>query len=283
MGGRAIKTLGEVLKTRRQQVYVALKANFRDLDTALQDLKTDYVDFIMFDRHSASSAGDAGVLELFEKYKQQGKVRYPGLTTHGDVKAATRVGIESEMYLLAMPTLNQPQLEAMDHELRLARERQVGIMAMKTMKGLDSRDLELAYLKKVLSNPAVTTVLKGIGSFDMFDAYLKAAKEGFTLAEDQALYRHAQLKRSQNCMMCDQCKQACPSTVEVSTILRCKEYYLDQLGDPQTALATYREVPRGRLGDGGCYSCRKCEQVCPNGLPIVEKLASAKRILNHYA
>ena len=104
----------------------------------------------------------------------------------------------------------KPNLEAMTEELRLAQQWGVGVMAMKTMKGLKGLDSEVAYLKKLLSNPAVTTVTKGIGSFDMFDAYLAALKEPLTAAEDRALYRYAQANRSNNCMLCDECKQACP-------------------------------------------------------------------------
>ena len=80
-------------------------------------------------------------------------------------------------------------------------------MAMKSMKGLKGLDSEVAYLKKILSNPAVTTVTKGIGSFEMFEAYLQALNQPLTSAEDRALYRYAQLNRSSNCMLCDDCNR----------------------------------------------------------------------------
>ena len=131
-----------------------------------------------------------------------------------------------------MPVLNQPNLEALDEELRLARQRGVGVMAMKSMKGLKGLDSQVAYLKKILSNPAVTTVTKGIGSFDMFEAYLQALNEPLTSAEDRALYRYAQVNRSNNCMLCDDMQaEPVPLGVEVSTVLRCKDYYYEQMKD----------------------------------------------------
>jgi len=278
LGGQSIKTLGAGLKPLRDRFYLALKDDFPSIDEALKVLNTDHVDFLMFNRHFPFSASDAKIAETFEKLKNQGKVRFAGLTSHAMVKSTTAAGLQTGYYNVVMPVLNQPNLEAMTEELRLAQQRGVGVMAMKTMKGLKGLDSEVAYLKKLLSNPAVTTVTKGIGSFDMFDAYLAALKEPLTAAEDRALYRYAQANRSNNCMMCDECKQACPLGVEVSTVLRCKDYYYDQMGDRQTALRTYRDIPLEKVGSEDCRLCKKCEPACPNGIAIVERLMAARAV-----
>lgn len=278
LGGQAIRSLSNVLKTKRDRVYVAVKDDFDDIDGILKALNTEYIDFLMFARHNERGAGDPGVREAFEKYRQQGKVRYAGLTTHGEVKAGTGVGISSGMYSIVMPALNQPNLEAMGEELRQAAERGVGVMAMKAMRGLKGLDLELAYLKKLLRNPAVTTVLKGIGSFEMFDAYRKASSEALASSEDRALYRYAQANRSENCMSCDDCRLACPEGVEISTILRCRDYYYAQEHDLPTALDTYASIPPGKLGSEACRDCALCEAACPNGIRIVNRLLAANRL-----
>jgi hypothetical protein len=280
LGGQAIKTLGAGLKSMRDRIYIALKDDYPSIDEALKVLNTDHVDFLMFNRHFAFSASDAKIAETFEKLKNQGKVRFAGLTSHGMVKSTTAAGLRSGYYNVVMPVLNQPNLEAMTEELRLAQQRGVGVMAMKTMKGLKGLDSEIAYLKKLLSNPAVTTVTKGIGSFDMFDAYLAALKEPLTGAEDRALYRYAQANRSNNCMLCDECKQACPLGVEISTILRCKDYYYEQMKDVGTALRTYREIPLEKVGSENCRLCKKCESACPNGIAIVERLMAARAVFS---
>lgn len=41
LGGRAIVALGNVLKTRRKDVYLAVKDNFSDIDETLKILNTD--------------------------------------------------------------------------------------------------------------------------------------------------------------------------------------------------------------------------------------------------
>jgi aryl-alcohol dehydrogenase-like predicted oxidoreductase len=81
--------LGRVLKTRRDQVYVALKDDYNGIDKALQVLGAGHVDFLMFNRHKADAVKDPTIPETLEKYKKQGKVRFGGgLTTHGDIKAS---------------------------------------------------------------------------------------------------------------------------------------------------------------------------------------------------
>jgi predicted aldo/keto reductase-like oxidoreductase len=282
LGGRAIETLAKVLKTRRKDVYLAVKDTFTNIDDVLKKLGTDYIDFLMFNRHSAKEVSDPDIAESFERYKKAGKVRFAGLTSHGDVKATTAAGIDSGVFSLVMPVLNQPNLEAMDTELLRAREQSVGVMAMKTMKGLDE-DLQVAYLKKVLQNQAVTTVLKGIGSFEMFDSYLTAAQETLSTREDRDLYRFAQMNRTSNCMMCDECKGVCPIGVEVSTLLRCKDYYAEQLGDWQTARATYQQIAPEKRGDARCSLCGECEAACPNGIDIANRTAAARQLFESFS
>jgi uncharacterized protein len=279
LGGRSIVTYGNILKKRRDKVYVALKDDFRNLDDALRTLNIDYVDFLMLNRHSASAAGDPRNLDLFEQYKKQGKVRYLGLTSHGDVKAATAAGINSGMFSIVMPALNQPSFESLAEELRAAQAKQVGVMAMKTMRGVRDLSLQTAYVQKLMANPAVTTIVKGMDSFGMFDAYQKALQQPLDAAGDRALYRHAQANRSANCMMCDECRGACPSGVEVSAILRCGDYYYGQLHDTHAALATYRSIPEARRDTAACHLCARCEHVCPNGVRIVERLEAARQHL----
>ncbi|MFB3786662.1 MAG: aldo/keto reductase [bacterium] len=289
LGGRSIRDLGEVLKTKRDKVYIALKdnffsnedyrrENFKKIDDVMKLLNTDYVDFFMFNRHDAESAKDPLIGEAFEKLKKLGKVRYAGFTNHGDIKGGTAAAIESGMYHLLNPVLSQDNLTLLDNELRIAREKGMGVMGMKTMKGMRGRDQELAYLKKMLSNPAVTTVVKGIGSVEMFDAYLKAAGETLTSQEDKALYHYAQANRTNNCLMCDECKRNCPECIEISTIIRCKDYYFEQLGDRYTALTTYQELPTQKRLSARCGDCRKCEEVCPHGIQIVNRLEAAKQL-----
>lgn len=289
MGGRSIVQLGELMKTHRDKVYIAVKdaffnqddlrnRNYDKINGVLETLNTNYIDLLMYNRHDAESAQDPLIQESYEALKEMGKVRYAGLTIHGDIKETTASGLQTGFYKIINPVLNQPNLELMDAELREAHEKNVSIWGMKTMRGLQGREQELAYLKKALSNPAVTSIVKGIGSFEMFDEYRDAAKEQLTSREDRSLYFYAQRNRSQNCMMCEECNKHCPDGVDVSTALCCSDYYYGQQGDFETALARYHDGPNAKHWSDACHDCRKCEEVCPNGISIVPRLERARQL-----
>jgi hypothetical protein len=202
--------------------------------------------------------------------------------THGDVKAVTAIGVRSGLYTVVAPSLNQPGLEALGEELRAAHQKGVGVMAMKTMRGL-GLGLQAPYLKQILRNPAISSVLKSIGSYEVFDAYQKAIHEPLTAQEARVLYAHAEANRANNCMMCDECKRACPRGVEVSTVLRCHDYYYGQMGDLETAVSTYSAIPSQKLGSAECRLCAKCEIACPNGIQIVKRLDAARDLFAQLA
>ncbi len=279
-GGLAIQQLGNVLKSRREKVYVACKYHsYVRFEENLRALKTDYVDFIVFNHHDRGSMRVNDDLEVFEKFRRAGKVRLAALMTHGDVKEVTSIGIQKGMYSFVTPGLNQAGLEFLQAEIRAAHRKGIGVVAMKALRGIEDVPLQAAYLKKLVRNPAISSVLLSIGSYEVFDTQRKALHEPLTAAEGRALRANFLHNRARNCVMCDACKRACPLGVEVSSLLRCHAYYYAQKGDVETALATYRGIPDGKLGGPGCRMCRKCEMACPNGIPVVEQLETAQSTL----
>jgi hypothetical protein len=283
-GGMAIRQLGNVLQSKRAKVYVACKYHsYVPFEDNLRDLKTDYVDFIVFNHHDRESALRNDDREVFEKLKRAGKVRFAALMTHGDVKEVLASAIKSGMYSFVTPGLNQPGLEAYDEEVRAARQRGVGVVAMKALRGIEDSTLQLALLKKLAANPAITSVLTSIGSYELFDAYRKALQQPLAAAEDHELHAYAVENRAKNCMMCGRCQRACPRSVDISTVLRSHDYYYVQLRDPGRALETYRGLPVERLAGIDCGDCRRCEAVCPNGIPILERMKSARETFSRLA
>jgi len=278
LGGLSIKRLGEALKGRRHKVYLSLKYHeWGSVEEDLRDLRTDYTDFLIFNQYDRASAADPRVLDVFGRYKKAGKARFAALMTHSDVKGTMAAGIRSGMYAVVAPSMSLPAVEILQDELRTAQQKGIGVFAMKTMRGLRETLMQVANLKQLLRNPAVTSVLKGISSYQLFDAYMRGLKEPLTAQESHALQAYARAQRSEICMMCDTCKRACPLGAEVSTVLRCLDYYYGQMGDLQTALTTYSEIPVEKLGGPDCQSCRRCEAVCPNRIAIVARLDRARQ------
>ena len=275
MEGVSIRAFGKLIKSRRESVVVCLKDEFDHIDDALSALDSDYVDFLMFNRHGKPVATDPKIKDMFEKYKAQGKVRYAGLTSHGDVKNATGGGIESGMYDLVMPLLSPANFTAMSPELDLARKKNVGVMAMKYSWGLNDMPSELAQFKRILTHPGVTAGIRGIRSFEDIVPYIKAAQESRSAAGFEPKSRFVEA----GCLACDACRRACPRGVEVPTLVRCHQYYHQKLDDPVRIAETLKPLSPESTDVSACGSCRLCEAACPNGIASPRLLRDARRSL----
>ena len=276
----SMAVLAEAVKTKRDKIHIALKDVFpkeapNDIDAVLKMLGTDYVDFIFYARHKAEEIISPEIRGQFEDFKAKGKVRYCGLSTHGEVKACIAAAVDCGMYSVIHAALPQSGMELAAEELKKAGEKGIGIIPFKSMRDIKDPGLQIAQFKKLLSNPMITSVNRGLPSLEMLETYLKAVRETLTAGEDVSLYRHARMNRSDSCAMCGMCEKVCPRKIEISAILRAKTYYHDQLGDRDMALSTYRELSPDRRHDGNCQECRSCEAACPNGIQIVRKMNEA--------
>ncbi len=278
-GGASIRSLGKVLKNKRDKVYIAVKDNFNDIDEVLTLLGTDHIDFLMFNRHTPDRAAEESIWEQAEKLKESGKVRYlAGITIHNHIKETVNTALDRNFSLL-MTVLNPPNLDLLQPELKEAFNKGTGVIAMKTMKGVES-DLQRNYLLKVLSHPEITSVVKGIGSFELFDQYLSAIQE--TYSYQQSFESRLINSVRNDCLMCGACEKVCPQGIRISTVLRCLDYYSRQLNDESHARATFHEMTLARRFYSKCGACKICERICPQQINITDKLVQAARKFEPY-
>jgi predicted aldo/keto reductase-like oxidoreductase len=145
--GECEKKLGVALQgIGRKKYYLACKTKARDkegcrkeLERSLQRLKTDYFDVYQL-HHLVQPAdvekalGPGGAIEAMLEAKKEGKVRHIGFTAHGEV-AATLALLRFPFETVMFP-LNYVEYftRNMGKEvLTVARERGVGMLAMKAM------------------------------------------------------------------------------------------------------------------------------------------------------
>lgn len=97
--------LGVALKGIREQVFIATKtpsvtaAGFwNDLETSLRLLQTDYIDIYQFHNPAfCPKPGDgSGLYEAMQQAREQGKIRFIGITNHR--LAVAGEAIESDLY-----------------------------------------------------------------------------------------------------------------------------------------------------------------------------------------
>ncbi|BDU77950.1 aldo/keto reductase [Mesoterricola sediminis] len=136
--------LGRVLKRRRAEAFVATKTHARDrdgslrlLETSLKLLQTDHVD--LWQLHAMATPADVdavcakgGALEAFREAKEQGLVRFLGLSGHTDpqvlMEAIRRFPFDT--VLMAFNAADPHHL-TFQPLLALALEKGMGIIGMK--------------------------------------------------------------------------------------------------------------------------------------------------------
>ena len=117
----------------------------QSIDESLERLGTDYIDILMCP-HGArlpEEFDDPAMKEVFEEEKQQGKVRFSGVSIHTDVPANLEKVAEVGYYDSAMIAYNIVNHGSIDLPLRKAYEKGLGIIAMKAASGVNSQHPEL--------------------------------------------------------------------------------------------------------------------------------------------
>jgi hypothetical protein len=136
--------LGPVMKRRRKEVFLASKTHdrtrdgsLRHLDISLKLLETDHLD--LWQLHNMQTLEDVekvcakgGALEAFLKAREQGLVRYLGITGHADPDVLME-GIRRFPFDTVLMAFNaaDPQHLSFRKLLALAVEKEMGIIGMK--------------------------------------------------------------------------------------------------------------------------------------------------------
>ncbi|MHC4923317.1 MAG: aldo/keto reductase [Planctomycetota bacterium] len=193
--GVAETRLGKALEGCRDRVLIGTKSTKRDgkgaakeLDESLQRLRTDHVDLFQF--HALKTAkddegtfGEDGAYEAILAAKKAGKVRHIGFTGHYDPVLLASVAKERpvETVLLPLNCMDRHEKSFEEGTLPAARERKLGIIAMKLFAS--GRLLDDAArspspedcVRYVLSLP-VSTAIVGCSSIEELETDLLVAK-----------------------------------------------------------------------------------------------------------
>lgn len=146
--GQSEKNYGEVLETRRNEVFLATKTGNRSYDGAMREveaslkrLRTDRLDLLQI--HGVKAKEDFtkwdkpdGVLKALGKLRDEKVTRFIGVTGHESPESIRRA-IELFDFDTVLTTFNPTvrRLPYQDLVLPLARKKKMGILAMKVMGG----------------------------------------------------------------------------------------------------------------------------------------------------
>ena len=292
--GNSEEKMGLVMKTRRDEVFLATKALERSRDGALKQLEeslaalqTDHLD--LWQVHDLSTQaiwdqvmGPGGALEAFKEMRDQGVVKHIGVTGHNDdmlVRAIESGEFESVLCVYNL-AIHSTGLKA----LPLAKERGVAVCIMKPLSGglfFRRDELGIDPMKAwhfVLQNDCVSTGVAGANCARDIDQAIEASRTFAALSVEETgeLVAKAQSLGEQVCRNCLYCRD-CPEGIDVPKIMqmfaesRAFGYEWPRFRREYAALET--------KGDA-CFECNKCMEACPFDLPVVEQLKKAHAQFN---
>ena len=262
------KKLGEALADVREQMVLASKTQaktpeqfWKDLETSLKTLKTEYLDIYQFHNPSfCPKPGDgSGLYEAMEDAKRQGMIRHIGITNHR--LNVAREAVESGLY----ETLQFPfSYLATDKDLELVelcRQADMGLIAMKGLSGglISNSAAAYAFMRPF---PHVEPIW-GIQRMEELEEFLSYMEEPPEMTDEMRQIIDADRKELSGnfCRGCGYC-MPCPAGIEINTCARMS--LMIRRSPSEKYLTEKAQAMMEKIRD--CLHCGACRSKCPYGL-----------------
>lgn len=260
--------IGLAFQGMREKIWIATKTGaidadgfWKDLETSLTNLQTDYIDVYQFHNPSfCPRPGDeSGLYDAILEAKEQGKIRHIGITNHR--LAVANEAVDSGLYeTLQFPfcyLATQKDIELVEK----CKEKDMGFVAMKALSGglITNSAAAYAYLAQYDN----VLPIWGVQREKELDEFLSYIENPPVMNEEiAAVIEHDREELlGEFCRGCGYC-MPCPAGIEINTCAR-------------MSLLLRRSPSAGHLSEGGqemmmkienCLHCNKCKSKCPYGL-----------------
>jgi predicted aldo/keto reductase-like oxidoreductase len=278
------------------------------VEGSLKRLQTDYIDVLLIHGvDKEETLTDERILSAYDKMKKQGKFRFTGISCHSNHHKVVKRAIECGHYDMVQLGYNVFDIEEEDEEqdietyddylgasgirklITMANSKDVGIIAMKVLKvagrrqNLDkyrseNNSLFQIMLKWALSNTNIASVVTEMLTFEQMEEDLAVVHSLLTAQEQRILYRYVAENSGDFCHMCGECESNCPEGVRTTSILRYLAYYegYEKASRAQRSYQSLRQAERA----ASCQNCGQCENLCPYGIAIRQKIRRAHTLLS---
>jgi len=271
---------GTPVETYKQAIY-----------DSLERLGIEYVDLVHV--HSCDEVErllDPNVHEAFRQLKAEGKARFLGFSSHTpNLVEVANAAIDSGKFDVMMLAYHHgiwPEIS--DVIARARREQDMGVVAMKTLKGAKHHGLAgfrdeadsyaQAALKWVHSDPNVSCAVISFFELQHVDEYLSASGKKVDAHDVAVLEKYDRLVSGTYCSPhCGACLSSCPEDLAIDDVLRHRMYFEDYRSERQ-AIDLYAKLEKNASVCAGCSA--PCTGACPLGIPIQARMVGAHQLLS---
>ncbi len=250
-----------------------------------------------------------GIEDWIAKKKESGEIRNIGFSFHGNTEAFLGI-LEAYDWDFCQIQYNymDENSQAGRKGLQAAAAKGIPVIIMEPLRGGKLVDLLPESAKQLIAEnpkkrsaaewalrwlweqPEVTCVLSGMNSMEMVEENIRIASEvtahEFT-DEDRAMIEGIKQEINRtikvNCTGCQYC-MPCPKGVDIPGTFRCyNEMYTEK--KKRSARFEYAQTTalQKEMKDAyQCIECGKCEQHCPQHLPIRQHLKEARKKLQPF-
>jgi aryl-alcohol dehydrogenase-like predicted oxidoreductase len=291
-GGQNERMVGAALGAKRKDVFLSSKCDqgtgegiLAELDTSLKELNTDHLDVWLLHMKDNPAQITDDLVAAQRKAKQQGKVRFIGMSTHNlpvmvDRILETKLEVVQAQYNFASAAQWGPALEKLN-------QAGVGLVGMKVMAKAGGRrgaapppprpaSFAPAALKWVIKNPVIATTVPSITDIDQLEQNFAVMGQPFTDSDQKTLSARLQEITPYFCRMCGECNGQCPKGLPVGDMVRFV-MYADGYGQFPLGREHFQRMSLEHQAVR-CGDCPTCVVQCPHGVTVAERMLRAQEL-----
>ena len=272
--------LGQVLKTRRTEVYVGVKCMFaradevaRDIDKALdlivKGTSREVIDIfhlahVDVDEKLDLLLSESGGLGAAERAKQEGKIGYILVASHNP-RVLMRA-LRSGRFDIAEFPFTIIEREYLDEVIPYCVEHNIGTIIMKPIGGGQMARCAQLSLRWIAQHD-VDCIIPGMKSLEELTQNIAAVIEGEALSENE-LRELTEISRHLGAEYCHRCGYCLPCPQGIHIISQF-DIYKSNLFGIEKKREIYRQMQqRGVRTASDCIGCGQCVEKCPFKRPV---------------
>jgi predicted aldo/keto reductase-like oxidoreductase len=295
--GQNERMVGAALGAKRKDVFLSSKCdqktgagNLAEIDTSLKELNTDHLDVWLLHGLGTPAEITDDRVEALRKAKEQGKVRFIGMSTHTLPAVVDRV-IEAKLEVVQVQ-YNFTSAAEWGPALDKLQKAGIGVVAMKVMakvgrgrgRGADAApppparpaNFAPAALKWAIRNPVIATTVPSMTDIDQLEQNFSVMAQAFTDADQKILTARLEEITPYFCRMCGTCAGQCPQGLPVADMVRFV-MYADGYGQFPLGRENFQRMSAGHQAVK-CGDCPTCVVKCPHGVTVAERMMRAQEL-----